>query len=254
MSEPETTPALSVVIPTRDRRQRLAETLDALATRAVEGGFEVIVVDDASSDGTGREETALLKDHAKLRYLRHDTRSGQSAALRTGAAAAIQPVIATMDGDGQNDPGDIEKLFVLIGEPDGPGPALAGGVREKRKATGSRRFASRFANWVRDTVLRDECPDSGCGFKVFHRDAFLRLPFFTSMHRYLPALMQSYGLETAYASVNDRPRLAGKSKYTNLGRALVGLYDMMGVVWLRRRTAVPGIAEDSAKPRQKSGG
>lgn len=246
---------ISVVIPAYDEEGNIGrlveETFEAVPP-AVLG--EVIVVDDGSADGTGREVRALLKDHAKLRYLRHETRSGQSAALRTGVAAAMHPVIAMMDGDGQNDPADIENLLALIAEPGDDGTALVGGIREKRKATGSRRFASRFANWIRDRVLKDDCPDTGCGIKVFHRDVFLRLPFFTSMHRYLPALMQSYGHEVAYAPVNDRPRMAGQSKYSNLGRALIGLYDLFGVTWLRRRTIAPRIAEDSARARQGTGG
>ncbi len=206
---------------------------------------EVIVVDDASQDATPEEIKRLVESgaFAGLRYLRHDKRSGQSAALRSGILAATSPIIATMDGDGQNDPHDIPRLLERLAAPGGDGPALVGGVRTNRKATGSKRWASRAANWIRDTVLQDDCPDTGCGIKVYWREAFLRLPFFTSMHRYLPALFQTYGHETAYVEVNDRPRQAGVSKYNNLNRALVGLYDLVGVTWLRRRTKVPQIVE-----------
>jgi dolichol-phosphate mannosyltransferase len=210
---------------------------------------ELIVVDDASEDATAAEVRALIDSgrFPGLRYLRHDKRSGQSAALRSGILAATSPIIATMDGDGQNDPRDIPRLLERLGPPGHSGPALVNGVRTERKATGSKRWASRAANWIRDKVLQDECPDSGCGIKVYWREAFLRLPFFTSMHRYLPALFRTYGHEVAYLPVNDRPRLAGVSKYNNLNRALVGIYDLVGVTWLRRRTLNPRIAERHPK-------
>jgi dolichol-phosphate mannosyltransferase len=204
---------------------------------------EVIVVDDASDDGTGAEIEALMGRFKALRYLRHGRRAGQSAALRNGVIAATAPVIATMDGDGQNDPAEIMRLVAKLG-PEGGEPALVGGIREGRKAKGSRKAASRFANWIRDKVLDDGCPDTGCGLKVYRRADYLALPFFTSMHRYLPAFFITYGHEIAYEPVNDRPRLRGASKYTNLGRALIGLYDLVGVSWLRRRTALPPVAED----------
>jgi dolichol-phosphate mannosyltransferase len=215
---------------------------------------EVIVVDDGSDDTTPDEIRGLIDSGnlPGLRYLRHGQRNGQSAALRTGILAATHHVIATMDGDGQNDPRDIPKLVARIAAPGSKGPALVGGVRINRKAEGSKRIASRAANWIRDAVLRDKCPDTGCGIKVYWREAFMRLPFFTSMHRYLPALFITYGYEVAYQPVNDRPRLAGKSKYSNLVRAIVGLYDLFGVTWLRRRTRVPVIIEDLPEGRQVS--
>lgn len=206
---------------------------------------EVIVVDDASDDATGREVKTLIQSgrHPGLRYLRHGVRGGQSCALRTGILAATSPIIATMDGDGQNDPRDITKLLAKLANPGARGPAMVSGWRKDRRDTGSKRWASKAANWIRDAVLRDKCPDTGCGIKVYWREVFLRLPFFTSMHRYLPALFQTYGHDVAYEPVNDRPRQAGKSKYNNLNRALVGIYDLMGVSWLRRRTRVPAIVE-----------
>jgi dolichol-phosphate mannosyltransferase len=215
---------------------------------------EVIVVDDCSEDTTGAEVKTLIARGTLpgLRYLRHGARSGQSAAMRTGILAASSPVIATMDGDGQNDPADIPRLIEKLAAPGSKGPALVGGIRTDRKAEGSKKLASRFANWLRDRVLKDDCPDTGCGIKVYWREAFVRLPYFTSMHRYLPALFLTYGHEVAYAPVNDRPRLAGRSKYTNLGRALVGIFDLLGVAWLRRRTTVPPIIEDQPEGRQVS--
>jgi dolichol-phosphate mannosyltransferase len=148
-----------------------------------------------------------------------------------------------LDGDGQNDPSDIMRLLARLGR-EGSEPAMVAGLREGRKAKGSRKVASRLANWIRDKVLADGCPDTGCGLKIYRRDAYLALPYFSSMHRYLPALFLTYGHEIAYEPVNDRPRLKGTSKYTNLGRALIGLYDLVGVSWLRKRTVLPPIAED----------
>ena len=235
---------ISVVIPAHNEAGnigRLVEETFAVVPAALLG--EVIVVDDASNDATASELKALLSRYTGLVYLRHAAKSGQSTAMRTGILAARYPVIATMDGDGQNDPKDIPALFTVLSPDGAKGPALVGGVRTDRKGAGSRRVASRFANWLRDAILNDNCPDTGCGIKVYRRDAFLLLPFFTSMHRYLPALFQTYGHEVAYQPVNDRPRLAGKSNYTNLGRALIGIYDLFGVTWLRRRTKFPVIAE-----------
>lgn len=234
---------LSVVIPAFNEEGnigRLIEETYAAVPQRLLG--EVIVVDDASDDGTGAEIKALIPRHETLRYLLHGRRAGQSAALRTGVLAARFPAIAAMDGDGQNDPNDIAALFERLGAP-GDEPALVGGLRAARQDTGSKRLASRFANWLRDKVLNDGCPDTGCGLKVYQRDAYLALPFFTSMHRYLPAFFLTYGHQVSYAPVNDRPRLAGTSKYTNLGRALIGIYDLVGVSWLRKRTAVPPLAE-----------
>ena len=244
---------VSVVIPALNEAGnigRLVEETYAVVPADILG--EVIVVDDCSEDTTGSEVKALIARGTLpgLRYLRHGTRSGQSTAMRTGILAAMHPIIATMDGDGQNDPADIPRLLERLAAPGAKGPALVGGHRTDRKAEGSKRWASRFANWLRDSILRDDCPDTGCGIKVYWREAFLRVPYFTSMHRYLPALFITYGHEVAYVPVNDRARIAGKSKYTNLGRALVGIYDLVGVSWLRKRTKVPAIVEDLPEGRQ----
>lgn len=239
---------IAVVIPAFNEAGNIGalveETIAAVPAATLQ---EVIVVDDASDDATGAEIKALLPRHAALRYLRHGERAGQSAALRSGVMAATAPVIATMDGDGQNDPADIMRLVGLLG-PQGGEPAMVAGIREGRKAKGSRKAASRFANWIRDKVLDDGCPDTGCGLKVYWRDTYLQIPYFSHMHRYLPAMFQTYGHEIAYEPVNDRPRLRGASKYTNLGRALVGLYDLVGVSWLRKRTVLPPISESLPGP------
>jgi dolichol-phosphate mannosyltransferase len=235
---------ISVVIPAFNEAGNIGRLVEETFAQVPESALgEVIAVDDASDDRTGAEIKALLSRYPCLRYLRHERRAGQSAALRSGVLAARYPVIASMDGDGQNDPADIMRLFGRLGVR-GLQPAMAAGIRTGRKGPGSRKAASRFANFIRDKVLADGCPDTGCGIKLYRRDAFLELPFFTSMHRYLPALFLTYGHEIAYEAVNDRPRLRGASKYTNLGRALIGLYDLVGVSWLRKRTLIPPIAED----------
>jgi dolichol-phosphate mannosyltransferase len=235
---------ISIVIPAYNEAGNIGRLVEeTYAVVPAPALHEVIVVDDGSDDGTAAEVKALLGVRPSLRYLRHGRRAGQSAALRTGVMAATAPVIATMDGDAQNDPKDIMRLFVKLGV-QGKEPAMVAGLREGRKAKGSRKAASRLANWIRDRVLADGCPDTGCGLKVYRRDAYLALPYFTSMHRYLPAFFLTYGHEIAYEPVNDRPRLQGASKYTNVGRALIGLYDLVGVSWLRRRTLIAPVAED----------
>ncbi len=237
---------ISVILPALNEEGNIARLVrETFAVLPSDRLGEVIVVDDGSTDGTGAEVKALIPDLPKLRYIRHASRTGQSAAIRTGVLAAQYPIIATMDGDGQNDPADINTLLGKLGRPGSQGPSLVGGVRVNRKAKGSRRLASVAANRIRNAVFRDNCPDSGCGIKVYWREAYLRLPFFTSMHRFMPALFLTYGHSVDYAPVNDRLRVAGQSKYTNFNRMLVGIYDMIGVVWLRKRTRVPHIAEDS---------
>jgi dolichol-phosphate mannosyltransferase len=239
---------VSVVIPALNEAGNIGRLIEeTYAAVPVDQLGEVIVIDDCSTDATGAEIKALIAGGKLkgLRYLRHGVRSGQSTAMRTGILAAKFPVIATMDGDGQNDPADIPKLLTRLAEPGTKGGvALVGGWRTSRKDTGSKRYASLAANWIRDSVLKDNCPDTGCGIKVYWRDSFLKLPFFTSMHRYLPALFITYGHEVAYVPVNDRARVAGVSKYNNLNRALVGIYDLVGVSWIRRRTKVPPVVEE----------
>ncbi len=211
----------------------------------------VIVVDDASTDGTAKELSALTKRFKKFRYLRHSERSGQSCAVRTGVLAATSPVIATMDGDGQNDPADIMSLVAKLGARFGEGPALIGGVRMNRKAEKSKRLASILANRIRGGLFKDNCPDSGCGVKVFWREAYVLLPFFATMHRFMPVMFLAYGHTVDYAPVNDRPRLQGQSKYTNWGRALVGAYDIFGVLWLRKRSKTPRVVDDSGEVKAR---
>ncbi|MEM7068079.1 MAG: glycosyltransferase family 2 protein [Pseudomonadota bacterium] len=204
---------------------------------------EIIVVDDCSNDGSANAVIQAKSKSEKVRLIRHSTNSGQSTALRSGILAAKFEVIAQLDGDGQNDPADLPTLAASLAEPGSDGIALVGGIRTKRKDTGSKRWASRAANKIRDWALQDDCPDTGCGTKVYWREAFLKLPFFTSIHRYLPALFQTYGYKCMFIPVNDRPRVSGISKYNNLNRALIGLYDLFGVRWLRKRTKAPKSEE-----------
>ena len=234
-------PQLSVVIPAFNEEGNvlalLAETVAAL--RGVLD-FEVIFVDDHSRDGTLALLQGARATTPELRVLAHEVQSGQSTAIRNGVKAARAPWVATLDGDGQNDPADLPKLVAARDA----GPAdvkLYAGWRVNRQDSGSKKWASKWANGIRSRMLRDATPDTGCGTKLFERAAFLDLPYFDHMHRYLPALMQRAGWRTTSVPVNHRPRGTGTSKYTNLGRALVGIRDLMGVAWLitrSRRTAV----------------
>jgi len=250
-------PKISLVIPAYNEEGNIGRLIEESFSEISSDLLgEIIVIDDCSDDGTRHEINNLKTSFNNLRYIKHQTNSGQSACLRTGVLAANFPVIAQMDGDGQNDPRDIENLFARLDIPTSTNPqpgrilaegtvvALVGGVRAKRKDTGSKRLASRAANKIRDWVLADGCPDTGCGIKVYWREAFVRLPFFSSIHRYLPAMFQTYGYRCEYVEVNDRPRLAGVSKYNNFNRALIGIYDLVGVSWLKKRTVAPEITEE----------
>jgi dolichol-phosphate mannosyltransferase len=235
---------ISVVIAAFNEEGNIGPLIEETFAKVPESAIgEVLAVDDGSEDGTGTEIKALLRKYPKLRYLRHGCRVGKSAALRTGVHAARFPVIATLDGDGQNNPADIMRLLPHLGD-EGREPAMVAGIRTGRKAPSSRKVASRFANFIRDKVLGDGCPDTACGIKLYWRHVFLQLPFFTNMHRYLPALFLTYGHEVAHEAVDDRARLRGASKYTNFSRALIGLYDLIGVSWLRKRSELPLIVED----------
>lgn len=204
--------------------------------------FEVILVDDGSDDGTGARIAELQKEFPWLRQLRHDISAGQSAAVHSGVKAADGDIICTLDGDGQNPPSEIPNLAAPFLRDDTPQKlGLVAGQRVGRDDTWSRRAASTFANNLRSWLLNDGTRDTGCGLKAFRRDAFLALPYFDHMHRYLPALFVRDGWEIAHVDVSHKAREAGRSKYSNFGRALVGLYDLIGVAWLikRRKKAAP---------------
>jgi dolichol-phosphate mannosyltransferase len=236
-------PALSVVVPVFNERDNVTPLIDEI-TAALRGriDFEIVYVDDHSRDDTLAVLQALKARVPELRVLQHVQQSGQSTAIRTGVKAARGAWIATLDGDGQNDPADIPKL---IAARDG-GEAqtrLYAGWRVNRQDSGSKRWASKWANVIRSRMLRDETPDTGCGIKLFEREAFLDLPYFDHMHRYLPALMQRAGWKTISVPVNHRHRTAGVSKYNNLNRALVGISDLRGVAWLIKRGKRTAVRE-----------
>lgn len=241
-------PQLAVVVPVFNERDNVAslvhEITSALRGRAPhEGGsFEIVYVDDHSRDDTLAVLTALKEQVPELRVVQHARQSGQSTAIRTGVKAARAPWVATLDGDGQNDPADIPKLIAQRADA-APEIKLFAGWRVNRRDSGSKRWASKWANAIRARILRDDTPDTGCGIKLFEREAFLDLPYFDHMHRYLPALMQRAGWKTVSVPVNHRPRSAGVSKYNNLGRALVGIADLRGVAWLIKRSKVTGVRE-----------
>ncbi len=241
-----TTPHLSVVVPVFNERDNVTplinEIIAALRGNALLKGeaFEIVYVDDCSRDDTLDVLKKLKADVPELRVIKHVSQSGQSTAVRTGVKAARGEWIATLDGDGQNDPADIPKLLAER-ETSAADVKLFAGWRVQRKDTGSKRWASKLANAIRSRMLQDATPDTGCGIKLFEREAFLDLPYFNHMHRYLPALMQRAGWKTVSVPVNHRHRASGVSKYNNLNRALVGLRDLRGVAWLiarSKRTAV----------------
>ena len=238
------TPELSVVVPVFNEQDNVpplvGEIVAALRGRIP---FEIVYVDDHSRDGTLATLQRLKQDVPELRVLHHVSQSGQSTAVRTGVRAARGPWIATLDGDGQNDPADIPKLLAQRDQADAAVKLFAG-WRVDRRDSGSKRWASKLANAIRSRMLRDDTPDTGCGIKLFERSAFLELPYFDHMHRYLPALMQRAGWKTVSVPVNHRARSSGVSKYNNLGRALVGIRDLRGVAWLilrSKRTAVEEV-------------
>jgi dolichol-phosphate mannosyltransferase len=234
-------PALSVVVPVFNERDNVAPLISEIlaALRGVTT-FEIVYVDDQSCDDTAAVLQSLKAATPELRILQHAIQSGQSTAIRTGVKGARGAWIATLDGDGQNDPADLPRLLTARDSGD-PSVKLYAGWRVNRQDSGSKRWASKYANAIRARMLHDDTPDTGCGTKLFEREAFLDLPYFDHMHRYLPALMQRSGWKTISIPVNHRPRGAGVSKYNNLQRALVGIRDLMGVAWLivrSKRTAV----------------
>lgn len=233
-------PRFSIVVAVFNEAENVAPvTAEILAAARPLGPFELIYVDDGSDDATPERLRVLRARDGAIRLLRHDRRCGKSAALITGIRAARAPWIVTMDGDCQDDAAEIPRLLDAAWNAGEPSPLVAG-IRTTRRDRWSRRLATKFANGLRQKLLRDDCPDAACGFKAFRRDVFLRLPAFEGMHRFLPALFRIFGHKLICVPVNHRPRLAGKSKYTNLGRAVVGVSDTLGVIWLRRRTRLPG--------------
>lgn len=237
-------PAVSVVVPVRNEAGNIAPLVNEIA-KALQGryGFEIVYVNDGSSDGTAAELKRLRTDRPWLRQIRHAHSCGQSAAVRTGVAAARAPIVVTLDGDGQNDPAFIPQLIEAL-KAGAPRVGLIAGQRVGRKASGFKKFQSRIANGVRGAILRDGTRDTGCGLKAFHRDLFLALPYFDGLHRFLPALVKREGGSVGYVDVVDRPRLTGTSNYGMWDRLWIGILDLAGVWWLiRRKKSAPEISE-----------
>ncbi len=237
-------PAVSVVVPVRNEADNVRMLTDEIAT-ALNGrwSFELIFVNDGSTDATEAALNALNAERPWLRQIKHAASCGQSAAVRSGVIAARAPLIATLDGDGQNDPSFIPALLHAF-EQGGACIGLVAGQRVGRRSGAWKKVQSRIANGVRGAILRDGTRDSGCGLKVFRRDAFLALPYFDALHRFLPALFRRDGYAIGYVDVIDRPRHSGKSNYGLWDRLWVGILDLAGVWWLiRRRRRVPQVSE-----------
>ena len=236
-------PAVSVVVPVFNEQGACAALAREIAAAFAGHAHEIVFVDDASTDATVAQLRAVRADLPQLRILAHRRNAGQSRAIRTGVLAARAPVIVTLDGDGQNDPADAPRLVRRL-DAAGLDLMLVGGRRALRRDSLAKRAGSRLANGLRRRLLHDRAEDTGCGLKAFRRDAFLMLPYFDHMHRFLPALFLREGLQIAFEDVHHRPRTSGASKYTNLGRLRASLLDLAGVVWLRRRMRpVEGVGE-----------
>ena len=237
---------LSIVIPARNEAGNIIALVEAI-DRALQAHapVEIIVVDDGSTDDSVARLIARALTLPQLRVVRHEVSGGQSAAVHSGVLAASAPIVLTLDGDGQNPPEELPKLAApLLADTTGR-IGLVAGQRIGRQDTWSKKLASRFANALRGWLLKDGTRDTGCGLKGFRRDAFLALPYFDHMHRYLPALFARDGWQVAHVDVTHRARGAGRSNYSNLQRGLVGIVDLLGVAWLlRRRKKVKPLAEE----------
>ena len=227
---------LSVVIPCKNEAENIVSLVEGIdrALRDI-GVFEIIVVDDGSTDATVTVLQARAVAMPHLRLVRHDRSGGQSAAVHSGVRAARAPLVCTLDGDGQNPPEELPGLVAPLMADTSGRIGLVAGQRVGRQDTLSKRLASRLANRLRAWVLNDHTRDTGCGLKAFRREGFLALPYFDHMHRYLPALFARDGWQIAHVDVSHRPRGAGRSNYSNLQRAAVGAVDLLGVAWLIRR-------------------
>ena len=240
----DTKVAVSIVVPVRNEADNVAPLVEEIAG-ALDGrwAYEIIYVNDGSTDATGERLLELMKRHPQLRQLRHAASSGQSAAVRSGVRAARGAIVATLDGDGQNNPAFLPELIAAI-EKGGDRIGLAAGQRVGRKDTGFKRWQSRTANAVRNAILHDGTRDTGCGLKAFRREVFLSMPYFDGLHRFLPALVRREGFDIAYVDVIDRPRHSGVSNYGFFDRLWIGIMDLAGVWWLIRRKKPTPVATE----------
>lgn len=236
---------LSVVVPVHNEEANILLLINEIR-EALEGKFdyELIYVNDGSTDDTMLRLKEAARDCPALRIISHAESAGQSTAVRTGVLHAKAPWIATLDGDGQNDPADIPALYGALLEHQGEGVQLVNGYRKKRRDTFIKRISSKLANAIRSFLLKDETPDTGCGLKVFSREAYLALPFFDHLHRFLPAMIQRGGGRVMSVEVNHRERERGASHYGFFDRLWVGIFDLMGVAWLQRRATHPVVVKE----------
>jgi len=235
---------LSVVIPVHNEEESIGNLINEIVAALSEKyQYEIVVVDDGSTDQTLDTLLEIKQELTVLRVIKHLKNSGQSTAVRTGVQYAKSSWIATLDGDGQNDPADIPNLYNELVNQDLDPWLVVAGYRKKRKDTWLKRMSSKYANGIRDRLLRDGTPDTGCGLKVFSRDSFLALPYFDHMHRYIPALFQRQGGRVVSIEVNHRHRMLGTSKYGFHNRLWVGIVDILGVRWLQNRARLTKTQE-----------
>lgn len=239
-------PSVSIIVPVRNEADNIAPLIEEITAALGERwAYEIIYVNDGSTDATGERLAAIMAQRDNLRQLRHAKSGGQSAAVRSGVRAARGVIVATLDGDGQNNPAFLPDLIAAVET--SPRVGLAAGQRVGRKDTGFKKFQSRIANSVRGSILNDGTRDTGCGLKAFRRDVFLMLPYFDGLHRFLPALVRREGYEIAYVDVIDRPRQSGVSNYGFFDRLWIGIMDLAGVWWLiRRKKPTPDVTEVKA--------
>jgi dolichol-phosphate mannosyltransferase len=235
---------ISVVVPVRNEAENVATLINEIhQVVSPLADYEMIFVDDGSDDETAVQLRQLMLEFPKLRVLQHLKSYGQSRAIHSGVVAAQFCWIVTLDGDGQNDPADISNMLAILDQSEKEKLWMLAGFRHQRNDNGWRRFTSKFANSIRRAILNDHTPDTGCGLKLFRRDRFLNLPYFDHMHRFLPALIQMSGGQVLSIKVNHRQRKFGVSKYGTLDRLMVGVTDLLGVIWLKKRHSLPEIRE-----------
>lgn len=239
-------PSVSIIVPVRNEADNIAPLIEEITAALGERwAYEIIYVNDGSTDATGERLAAVMAQRDNLRQLRHAKSGGQSAAVRSGVRAARGTIVATLDGDGQNNPAFLPDLIAAVEK--GANVGLAAGQRVGRKDTGFKKFQSRVANNVRNAILQDGTRDTGCGLKAFRREVFLTMPYFDGLHRFLPALVRREGFDIAYVDVIDRPRHSGVSNYGFFDRLWIGIMDLAGVWWLiRRKKPTPDVTEVKA--------